>query len=432
MKKQLMTIPFLAIAGRSLGMLVPFCIARVFGAERFTDIFFWVFTLLTFVISLMIYLFESVLVPYLAEQHIRSATAADFANAVLYIVLPLVFIVSLLFGLLLQTGLISLGSPGDSRLAAHLFWALTPFLLLSIWAAQSNGLFYTHKIFWFPALSPLIRSVLVILFVFLAGRFLGIYAVAAGFAAGEALRWAAGLFVLKAASAWRPQIEWLRIQKDVRAFFKVIGWQMLSLAVINSLFFVDTAFAFHRGAGSASLLNYADRLYQIPYLFFQAGFLNIFNSFWSERFITDSRALFWTRIRRDTALVFVSALSFSVLLWVFRAPLVSLSFGQKGGLAENQRVLADLFGFLSLGLAPAILHALYMRILFILKKDKIFLGMALLQFSGKITLNILLVERYGIKGLAVSTLVITSLVIVILYGYFKIHSKNEGHPIARD
>ena len=79
MKKELMTVPFLAIAGRSLGMLIPFCIARVFGAERFTDVFFWVFSLMTFVISMMIYLFESVLVPYLAEQHIRSATAADFA-----------------------------------------------------------------------------------------------------------------------------------------------------------------------------------------------------------------------------------------------------------------------------------------------------------------------------------------------------------------
>ncbi len=425
MKKELITTPFLAIAGRSLGMLIPFVIARVFGAERFTDVFFWVFSLMTFVISMMIYFFESVLVPYLAEQQLRSATAADFSNAVLCVVLPVVLVLCLGSGAALQTGLVSFGSPEDTRLAAHLFWALTPFLFLSIWAAQSNGLFYTYKIFWFPALSPLLRSVVVILVVFLTGKAWGIYAVTTGYAAGEALRWAAGLYVLKRFSAWRLQIAWPSIEKGVRDFFKGSGRQMLALAVINIIFFVDTSFALHLGAGSTSLLNYADRMYQIPFLFFQAGFLNVFNSFWSERFVVDSRALFWTRIRRDTAIVFMATVSFSTALWIFRTPLVTAGFGQRGALAENLTVLADLFGFLSLGLAPAILYTLYVRILFILKKDSVYLKTACFQLGGKIVLNALLVQHYGVRGLAIATLIIMSLTAAGLYGYLRQHWKKE-------
>jgi len=432
MKKELMTVPFLAVAGRSLGMLIPFCIARVFGAERFTDVFFWVFSLMTFVISMMIYLFESVLVPYLAEQQIRSATAADFANAVLYSVLPLVVGLCLLTGISLQTGLFSFGSSEETRLTGHLFWGLAPFLVLSIWAAQSNGLLYTYKIFWFSALSPLLRSITVIAFVFCAGPIWGVYAIVAGYVAGELLRWASGLYILKRFSTWHYGIQWPRVQREVGGFFKGIGWQMLSLAVINMIFFIDTSFAFHLGEGSASLLNYADRMYQIPYLFFQAGFLNIFNSFWSERFVKDSRDSFWVRIRRDSALVFLSALVFSGALWVFREPVVTACFGQRGMLAENPVVFADLFGFLILGLAPAVLYTLFVRVLFILKKDKIYFSVACFQLGGKIVLNILLVQHFGVRGLAISTLIIMSLTAGALYGYLRRHWTQQGAKYVID
>lgn len=425
MKKYLVTIPILAVIGRSLGLLIPFVVAWRFGAGHSTDVFFWIFSFVMFITNIMTYLFESVLVPNLSEQKINTQTAADFANAVLYFILPVILLLCVVFGVFLSYGVISPGGPQDTGLGGRIFWLLIPFLLAGIWASQSNGLLIVHKNFWFSALSPLLRSFVVILFILGLGKAWGVYALAAGFSAGEGLRWAAGLFLLKRSINWSFSLHWEKVRPSVRIFFKGLGLQLLALTAVNAVFFTDLSFAIHLGEGDASLLNYADKMYQIPFLFFQAGFLDIFNSFWSESFYKDKRERFWIRIRRHTGFVMGVSVAVGLILWASRNFLVLLFFNQKSFAAGHLTDLANLFGLLSLALAPSILNALLVRILFILKRNRVYFGIALFQLFGKIILNGLLVGHYGVQGLAISTLVITSLTAAALCIYLVFYAGRE-------
>jgi len=59
---------FFAILGRSAGLIVPFVIAMVYGANRQTDSFFFAYSLIFALVSIFSHIFESALIPYLAEK----------------------------------------------------------------------------------------------------------------------------------------------------------------------------------------------------------------------------------------------------------------------------------------------------------------------------------------------------------------------------
>ena len=431
MKKQLLSIPFLLIIGRSAGMLIPFVIARAYGAGAHTDAFFWVLSLMTFIASVMTYLFESVLVPYLTEHKIESDSADDFANAVLLVILPVVLGICLILGGALALGVLRFGPSGDNIFLARLFFEMTPFLLLGIWAAQSNGIFYTHQKFSFPALSPLFRSLTILCCIAVLRKTWGIHALAAGYVLGEGLRWGTGLLTLKRMACWNLRIRREEVGAEIAEFFRRIGYQLIALIAVNIIFFVDLSFAAQLGEGKASLFNYADRLQQVPYLLFQAGFLNIFYSFWAQSFQKESLPIFWGKIRRHTRAIFAVTFAVSFFLWLTREPLISIVYGRENFSGGQIREIQSLFGLLCIQLPAAVMYTLYVRVLFILKSVKLYLGVACFQLGGKIILNFIFAHFYGVQGLALSTLVVMGVLALALHGYLgQFWKERTGHAAS--
>lgn len=427
MKKHLISIPFLSALGRSAGMLIPFFVAWAYGAGRHTDIFFVVFSLMTFIANVMAYLFESVLVPYLSEQKIRSGSADHFANGVLWGVLPGVTLLCLVLGGLIYTGALpGIIKPGDAADAGRLFFEMLPFLIFGIAAAQSNGLFYVHQMFLFPALSPLFRSLIVLIFIFTLKSRIGIHALVAGYVAGEGLRWIAGLWILKQSIGWKPAVDWQKSGADILQFFRKMAYQLIALIALNIVFFTDLLFASRLGEGSVSLLNYADRMYQIPYLFFQQGFLQIFHSYWSERFHREPAPVFWARTYQDIWKIIAVSAGISFLLWNLRGILTTLAFGHQHFSAEQLKVVQDLFALLMVSLAPSILFMVYVRILLVLKKTWFYASVACLYLGLKIAFNFLLIGSFGVRGLSLSTCLAVTLLAGGLHVYIRKKSSEAG------
>jgi len=402
--------PILAVFGRLGGFVLPFVIAWVFGANPQTDAFWLTYSIIFFLIGLYTHLFEAVLIPYLAERRLEPSRFVRFSNAILFY--SLISIVILLFGIgfLIRPFFETFSdmSYESLRLLPQLFFVMWPLLVLGAWVSMGNGILYSHKVFWFPAISPLIRSILVFVFLALFYRTWGIHSLSWGFAAGEILRWGILILVLIQCSPWRFKLNLKRDLAEAGPFLSGVLFQMVALFAIGMVRISDQWFASWLAAGELSLLAYADRLMLIPYFILTAGFLQIIHSDWSDSYFLEKNSAFWKKVKSDCLIIISAALILSLLAWFFKGSIVRLflMFGTLS--AEEYATMTDIFGWYAIAFVPGVMVLLSIRILFVLKKIREYSIFTWGQLILNIICNYLLIQVLGVQGIAVSKIIIYS------------------------
>jgi putative peptidoglycan lipid II flippase len=362
---------------------------------------------MTALVSFFNPVFELVMVPFLSEHKAEPRKITGFANSFVLLCLPVIVVLAVGLGVILPplAGNASGLGPGPARLAAVLFLEMLPLIVLWTWSSGFNSVFYTLQVFWFPAISPLLRTAGAIGTMIVAKPWLGIHALILGFTAGEALRWAVGGWFLGRKSWWRLVNRWGETRAKFAEFLGQVGYQILALLAINLVPLADQWFASWFGEGQLSLMSYADRLFKIPHQFFVGGLLPIYLSHWSEAFQRDDRQAFWKRVRSDTRKVTWIALAVSAVMAVLCYPVLGLVFGGARFSAGEVRVLGHLCFWLILGFMPAAVNLLYIRVLFVLRKSWVFCAHAWVRLALNIVLNWVFSRIWGIVGIAVSTTV---------------------------
>ena len=418
---------FFTALGRAGGFIIPFFVAFYYGITPETDAFFFAYALIIFLTELSSQIFESMLIPYLAEHKKNPETVSHFANGVALLSLPFAAIICFLIHRFLPPALIrwSRWDASSASLSAGLFLQITPLFFLNLWSSVMNGIFYTYKVFWYPALSPLIRSVWVILFLWLGHQKFGITALTFGFVAGESIRLLTGFLLSRYLKLWVPKFRWEEVRFSIKEFLQKVPLQIFAVTAVLLTPVVNQWFAARLGVGSVSLLNYAERLLLIPYQLFIGGFLQIFLSDWSEGYCQEPGILFWPKIQKDIQNTFLAALVLSLILVIFHNPLVRMVYGH-GELQEKELpVLASVFGWLAIGFAPAVINLLYVRTLFVLKKTSFYSLQSWVKLSLHLFLNYVLMQFYGVKGIAMSTSIVYILMGLWIHFYLKGIAKDK-------
>ncbi len=426
--------PFLSTAlwtalGRLGGLMIPFCIAMIFGATPETDAFFFAYSVIFALLNVFGHVFESALVPHLARRKAEPEEVNRLAGDILRTCLPLAAGISLAIAAGLGPGLQVWGGleAHGAHLTGRLFLEMTPGFLLAILVAHHHSFFCVYKQFWFAALSPLIRACVMLAAVFLFHKPFGIHALSLGFSAGEILRWMAAYGLMRRLTPARLLFPGPGSTAHAGFFLREAGFQILALFAVNLAPLADQWFAAPLGGGSLSLLNYADRLLQIPYLLFINGLLQVFLSFWSDDYHVSAPEDFARRIRRDARVVLLAAFVLGGILWLLRTPLIELIFTRSGLALAQRDLLAGIFGWLALALIPGMIRLFYARVLFVVNRSRFYALQAWAEFLCKVALNYFLCLRYGIMGIAMATLINYGFASVWLHvaldGFLRSHSR---------
>ncbi len=425
--RPLLSTPFLVVLGRLGGALIPFFLAHFYGVSPATDAFFFVFGVLLLALETFSHLLEAVLLPDLAVFQKRSEKMFYFGNSVLTVTLGISIV---FFGFFSIAAPFFLGhwsgSGGEfAGRVSRLLLEMSPFLFLGACTCMANGIFYAHKIFWMPALSPLIRSGIVVISILLAHGRLGIHAATQGFAAGEAVRTSLTFLLLAQLTSWRPKLHWKEIEGEVKVFLNHAAFQVLAIVAFNLFLVTDQWFASRLGEGKLSLFSYSDRLFLIPYQLFGAGFLHILHSDWSDLYHQEPTEIFLAKIGKDIRVVLGIAAVFSFLAWGFSPFAVRLAFGHGHMQPEDLRVIGTLFGWQMIGFIPAVVNLIYSRIFFILKKSRFYFAYSWGRFFLKVVLNVLFMGIYGLKGIVVSTVMVNLSAAAWLHFYLRRYLKEK-------
>ncbi|MEP7254887.1 MAG: lipid II flippase MurJ [Ferruginibacter sp.] len=320
--------------------LMTIIIARYFGSNIKTDIYFFVFGSMLLFSGFINNIDVAVLIP--ESMRLRERAGNDSAVSFLNFFLFIYFIIGIVFTLVMYFfgasvfGLISKFSENDILIYHNYFWAGSLFFIFHLLTNYINTILTSLKYFSVPMLISSIKSVIAIAFIFLlkAG-----YDVLSIFLAGlisYAFNLVILIYVLKRTVGWKFKMRSTGISKRVwnNIFYAELG-QVATLA--SSMFPLYLLSGF--GSGVISVMNYGKNIADIPNTLVTTQFANVSGIKLNEEFARqDHVAMNGTFIKTSKLLVFI-LVPISFYLFVFADPLVELFYHSRnftpGAIAES-------------------------------------------------------------------------------------------------
>ena len=354
------------LASRALGYLREMYIAWAFGAGHNTDAYFAAFQIPDFLNYILAGGTASITFISIYTRHVSRDDEAGAQHA-FNVVITIMSTVLLIGTLLLEfftPQLVRLVFPKFSAdqidLCVHLTRILLPGQIFFYAGGIVSAVLLAKRMFLYPALSPALYNVFIILGGVLGAKYLGIESLAWGALAGAFL----GPFLINAMGAaqgglrygfsfdWRNQgfREWVRLSIPL----------MLGVSLVSADDWILRYFA-SGGAGDISRLNYAKRLFAVPISILgqatgQAS-MPFFASLWEQ----GKRKLFADTVNQTVYRI--SAAAFLASAWMMAAalPIIDLAFHHGHFTFADAQETAIYFFWFALSLALWCAQAQYAR-----------------------------------------------------------------------
>lgn len=392
-----------AIIGYAPGFFIPIAIARVFGADATTDAFFLALAAASLIANALGATTQQAAIPFVIEARRRGQDVGRFVGEISVALLALAAIptVVLNIGLLQYIARRAHWAGSDVSALQQFVWAFVPYIACGIFAGVYSGALNAEHRYVRVAASPALRSVTVLAALLLA-PLMGVFALLAGYLGGEALR----VVYLFRTLVKRYDIRVLAwpTTAGLVEFSRTALAQMLGSGLLACVPLLDRVMASQLGAGRVSILDYADRMWQVPVAFAMSGFMVTSLTHWSERLQSGGTV---QALSRDTAraarLVFLASAPFAAAFVVYARPIVALVFHASKFTPADLVTLTDTLAVMVAVIPVYVGGLIYTRAYLVLKRSDWLLAINILQLLMKGVLNLLLMPRFGIVGIGMST-----------------------------
>jgi putative peptidoglycan lipid II flippase len=353
-------------------------------------------------------------------HHQREDEASEVLSSILNVFVIVLTILTAVM-IVLPRLVVRIFAPGLSTetvdIAATLIPLLVPTLVINVLIGFMTNILSVKDKFALPALSVILVPFATLVFTLVAGREIGVRAVAAGFLAGTVIQLFVMILLMRRAGVHYRFALHLR-HPEVR---RVVGqlWPMLvgaSLVQVNSL--VDQIIGSFFGVGSVSALNYAGKVINVPVgVLFLAGSRAVLPYFSRQVAAHDIQGL-KNSLRIFAWLVGGLSLGISVIFIAFSGLIVKVLF-QRGEFSESDAALtaAVLIGF-SVGLCPMALEFMIPRVFSALHRNQILLGVTTFTLLANVILDLAFAYGFGVPGIALATSIdyifTTALLLILL------------------
>ncbi len=406
-----------AVVSRILGWIRLLVIGAEFGATSELDAYLAAFRIPDAIFQLVVAgALSAALIPVYAGYRARGEEDEGWALASSVINLVVIGLAGLSAVMaIFAPWLVPIIAPGFDRETTALTVQLTQIMLLSPvfigLGAVFSGLLQAHGTFGPTAVAPLVYNLAIIAAAIFVAPTLGIEALAAGVVVG-----AIGHLVVQVPAlrrldpTWRPRID-LR-HHGVRRVGLLMGPRFLGVAAGQINLIVSTALASSLVAGSVTAFTYAFQLSQLP-----VGIIGV--SLAVALFPTLSRDAALGRaseIRRHVnasirVLFFVSA-PLAVLMIVLRAPLASVFFEYGLFNAESAERTASALAWFAIGVPAHVVVHVLARAFYAMQDTWTPVVWAIVAVASNIVLMLVLVDPYGVEGLALALSISATLEVI--------------------
>jgi len=323
------------IISKGILFLLTIIIARYFGSDIKTDIYFFVFAAMILFSGFINSIDTAVLIPEsmrLREKE-GSGKAMDFLNYFLLIY----FIIGVLFTLMMYFfgtaffGLISKFAEADIVIYHNYFFAGSLFFIFHVLTNYLNNILTSLKYFSLPMIISSIKSCVVIICIFLLKERYDVLSVIIGGLISYAINLLIQIYILHKVAGWKFTFKKPAIQRTTwsNVFYAELG-QLTTVA--SSMFPLYLLSGF--GSGIISLMNYGKNIADIPNTLITSQFANVSGIKLNEEVARkDHAAMNETFLHTSRLMVFI-LVPMGCFMFVFAEPITAF-FYQRGSFTQQ-------------------------------------------------------------------------------------------------
>jgi putative peptidoglycan lipid II flippase len=423
MFRKLLSVGGWTFVSRLTGLIRDQVIASVMGAGPVADAFFVAFRIPNHFRAIFGEgAFNNAFLPTYAQalENDGEKAAKSFASRITTLML-IVQIALLIAAFLAMPGVVRLLAPGfvdepeKFDLAVSLTRITFPYLLLITIVTIYSAVLNAHDKFWAAAAAPVLLNVSMI--AALAVTFLfpnAGYAAACGVTVAGILE-----LLLVWSSAQRlnasPGIEKPRSDSAMKRFFKALGPAVIGSAGVQLAIFADTIIASLLPTGAVSSLYYADRLYQLPLGVIGIAAGTVLLPEMSRRIAGGDEAGAFAAQNRTIGMTLALAAPFLVAFLAMPDLIISAVFERGAFDAEATRRAGAVLAAYGLGLPAAVLIRSAVSSFYARSDTTTPLIASLTAVGVNVLVKILLMDTYGVVGLALGTAIGVWVNLILLF-----------------
>ena len=419
------------LMSRLFGFIRETQIAGYFGASGDTDAYLVAFSVPSGIGMAIAAAVSAGFIPVLNNYLVLNEreNAAKVANTLLNIIF-LVLLALTALGMLFAPSLVARLAPGFSpdavRLTVDLILMMFPSMVFISLMGLASGFLNSRQHFLFPALGPMVTSIVIIGSILIWGRSSwGIKSLAVGTLAGFTLQLLVQIPVMyKKGFRYKP--EFAVFHPGVIKVFKLAAPVLVASLVPPVMVLVEKGLASKLTIGSISALNYAFRLMQLPQgLFVMAVSIPLFPALSTFAAQKDFARLKETMIKAVSVLALIMIPASAGLL-ALDEPIVRLLFQRGAFQAKDTVPTAYALAFYALALLPLALRDVFRRVFYAVQDTLTPVILTIGSFLLNIALDLFLVKIMGIGGLALGAALSVMVEAAILY--LLLNGKLAGLP----
>ncbi len=399
-------------------MLKEFAVAGAYGRSNAMDAFLAAFLIPNLLINLIAESMNQALIPTLIRVRLREGheRAQELLSSSMLTLCLFLTAVSLLMALLARWffPLLASNFPAPKlALSVRLFLVLLPVVLMSGVASNCTAVLNTFERFARPALVAAMVPVVTLAGTLLFYRVCGIWALAYSTVAGAAVHTTLVAAIMH--RRYRFQLHWYGMNEATREVAHQYIPILLSSVVASGGLLVDQAMAAMLPAGSVSALVFAGRFVGVA-VTLMAGAVS---SAVVPYFSTMVAGCDWQGCRRTlrtwASLTAIASVPVAVLLIVSARPLVRLTL-QHGAFGQaDTSAVAPVLAMYAIQIPFFVVSRVYYRFLVAMRRTELVLYCGLINLLLDVVLDLILMRRFGVAGIALATSLWTVSTLVFLW-----------------
>jgi putative peptidoglycan lipid II flippase len=287
-------------------------------------------------------------------------------------------------------------------LAVRLFYALLPVVVITGIATNCTAVLNTFDRFAWPALTPVVTPVAVMVGALLLAPRLGIWAMAYATVAGALIHALAVVWMMDA-HGYRFRLHWYGTNEATREVARQYGPVLLSSVVASGGLLVDQSMAAMLPAGSVSALVYANRFVSVVLTLLAGAVSTAVVPYFSRMIAVEDWAGCKVTLRtwlRGTALV---SAPIAALLIVGARLLIRITFQHGAFGPKDTAVVTPVLAMYALQIPFFVSSRVFYRFVVAMRRTDLIFYCGLLNLGLDIVLNLILMRWFGVAGIALAT-----------------------------
>jgi len=395
------------IAAKLVATAKELTVAAWFGRGDAIDAFLIALLVPTTVIGLAAGSFSAALIPtYIRVREQQGDEAAQqLFSSVQVASLGFLALVSILLASTAHFYVPLLGSafnPGKLLLTERLSYLLLPFIVLNgaiiIWSAVLNA----GERFALPALTPAVTPLVAVLALLMFGRRWGIYSLAVGTVVGSGLE-AFLLGCVMRARGFRPGFRWCGTTPELRQVLRQYIPMLAGALLMGTAPVIDQAMAAMLKGGSVAALLYGNRVVTVVMMLTSAALGTAVLPYFSQMAVKED----WSGCRRTlkvySILIIVDTIPLTLAVIAGSSWLTRILYQRGAFTAADTAVVSSVQAFFALTVPFYTWGSLLVRFISSMQHNDLLGYFSLLSAVLNVVLNLVLMKRLGVPGIALST-----------------------------